>query len=150
MTTSNGLPYEEYKGFYLTPGITMQAQGVFEWNVYKSVEDVVMDKPLAVFSDKYEALGWVDNYEEKHGERARITPEIDRLRDELYSGLSAAHIDEVEAGPMYDKLVGIAETLGYWPQADALKGIAADERRHRDMVYQMMEKIPPPYVSLGG
>ncbi len=60
MTTTNEMPYEEYKGYYLGRGITMPAQGIFEWNVYASPEDVAREEPLQAFEDKEGAMEWVD------------------------------------------------------------------------------------------
>ena len=148
--TQDGLPYEEYKGYYLARGITMPSAGVHDWNVYTSIGDVAAENPLQVCSGKGEAIRWVDEHPvQMSGEmkEVRITPEIDELRRMFYDGLKEAHKDEVDAVTMYSNLAGIAFKLGYRDESDALTRITKDESRHRDIVYQIQEKMPPPYIG---
>lgn len=155
--TYDGMPYEEYKGFYLAPGITMPSAGVHDWNVYTSTGDVAVENPLHVFSSKEEAKEWVDEHtvqfsgemkEVQIGDEVRITPEIDELRRQFYKGLERAHASEDTAVLEYSNLAGVADKLGYTYQRDALAKLARDKSKHREIVYQIKEKMPPPYLAL--
>lgn len=58
--TLNELPYEEYKGWYINRGITMPTQGIFEFNVYSSVERCAAEEPDYVVGSAEEAREWID------------------------------------------------------------------------------------------
>ena len=61
--TLNGLPYEEYKGWYIGKGITMPAQGVHEWNIYSTMAKCIAEEPDAVVDSVDEAKDWIDEHE---------------------------------------------------------------------------------------
>lgn len=56
----NGTSYEEYKGWYIAAGITMPSQGVFEYNVYASIDMYFSKNPAHEASSRDEARAWVD------------------------------------------------------------------------------------------
>jgi len=58
--TSNDLPYEEYKGWYINRGITMPAQDVFEFNVYSTIERCFAEEPDHAAGSVGEARAWID------------------------------------------------------------------------------------------
>ena len=58
--TMNGLPYEEYKGWYIGRGITMPSQGIFDINVYSDIGKVAMEEPDQVVNSVREAKEWID------------------------------------------------------------------------------------------
>ena len=58
--TMNGLPYEEYKGWYIANGITMPSQGIFDINVYSNIAGVAAEEPDVVAGSVEEAKEWID------------------------------------------------------------------------------------------
>ncbi len=58
----NGTSYEEYRGWYIAPGITMASQGIFEYNVYASKETYFLKEAAHEASSRDEAMAWVDAY----------------------------------------------------------------------------------------
>ncbi len=58
--TSNGIPYEEYRGWYINRGITMPTQGIFDFNVYSDIGKLAAEVPDHIASSVEEAREWVD------------------------------------------------------------------------------------------
>ncbi len=58
--TTNDIPYEEYRGWYLGQGITMPTQGLYEVNVYSSKEKLFTEEPDHAAANINEAREWVD------------------------------------------------------------------------------------------
>ncbi len=56
----NGLPYEEYKGWFLGQGLTMPTQEIFDINVYSSKEKLFEENPDFKATSIDEALEWID------------------------------------------------------------------------------------------
>lgn len=63
----NETPYEEYKGWYIIPGITMPSQGIFEFNVYTSLEKYFVGEPSFEGSNVGEARTWIDRHHSIYG-----------------------------------------------------------------------------------
>ena len=58
--TLNGLPYKEYKGWYIGQGITMPAHMIYEVNVYSSRERLFAEEPSHMVNSVEEAKAWID------------------------------------------------------------------------------------------
>ncbi len=58
--TTNGLPYEEYRGWYIGKGITMPAQGIYDINVYGDIGKAAMEDPDHIVKSVEEAKEWID------------------------------------------------------------------------------------------
>ena len=56
----NGIPYDEYKGWFLGQGLTMPTQEVFDVNVYSSKERLFNEDPDYKAPGFDEALEWID------------------------------------------------------------------------------------------
>jgi len=53
--------HEEYKGYIITPGITMPAQGIYDYDVFESMRDFEADySPVTSESSRDAAIAWVD------------------------------------------------------------------------------------------
>lgn len=57
MTTKN---YEEHKGYIIAPGITMPAQGIYDYDVFESMRDFEDGKPATTERSRDQAIAWVD------------------------------------------------------------------------------------------
>ena len=60
----NGLPYKEYRGWYIGQGITMPAQMIYEVNIYSSKEKLTAEEPDHVAGSVEEAYSWIDEQQE--------------------------------------------------------------------------------------
>ena len=58
--TTNGEYLEVYKGWIINPGIIMPAQGIHDFNVYLTREEVREDKPRHTASSLEDARKWID------------------------------------------------------------------------------------------
>jgi len=57
----NGLPYQEYKGWYIGQGITMPAQGIYEFNIYSSIEKCAVEEADYIVKSLDEAKEIIDH-----------------------------------------------------------------------------------------
>lgn len=55
--------HEEYKGYIIAPGITMPAQGIYEQNVYVSLDALERGESVHEASSLEEAKAWIDGQE---------------------------------------------------------------------------------------
>ncbi len=56
----NGRPYEEYKGWYIGKGITMPSQGIYDINIYSSINRCASEDPDHIVNSMGEAKEWID------------------------------------------------------------------------------------------
>lgn len=61
--TTNGEHFEVYKGWIINPGITMPAQGIYDFNVYLTRDDLREDEPRHIASSLEDARRWIDEQE---------------------------------------------------------------------------------------
>jgi rubrerythrin len=71
---------------------------------------------------------------------------IRESRKLFYTLIDEAIKDEEKAIEEYKKLAEIADTLGYFDAKNLLEEIARDERKHHNLLYQIKERMPPPYL----
>ncbi len=58
--TTNGEYFQVYKGWIINPGIIMPVQNIYEYNVYKTREEVQESKPWHEASSLEDARKWID------------------------------------------------------------------------------------------
>lgn len=61
--TFDGEFFEVYRGWIINPGITMPAQGIHDFNVYLTREEVRNDEPRYMASSLEDARRWIDEQE---------------------------------------------------------------------------------------
>lgn len=61
--TTDGEYFEVYKGWIINPGITMPAQGIHDFNVYLTREEVRNDEPRCMAHSLEDAKRWIDEQE---------------------------------------------------------------------------------------
>ena len=63
--TMNGLPYKEYRGWFIGRGITMPAQGIYEINIYSDIGKCAAEDPDYRVDSMEKAEELVDELERK-------------------------------------------------------------------------------------
>lgn len=71
-----------------------------------------------------------------------------KLLGYLESLISPALKDEISASKEYREMADLAERLGMLDAAGKLRGIAGDEDRHHDILYDILVSIPQEIAKI--